>query len=71
MVSSYNFTFNDIALIIESRECDTADVNLEYAAEKAVIVQRIVVMSTAWKVSKYRLISGPYSVRILEKTDQK
>lgn len=47
MVSSYNFTFNDIVLIIESRECDTADVNLEYAAERAVIVQRIVLMSTA------------------------
>lgn len=24
MVSSYNFTFNDIVLIIESRECDAA-----------------------------------------------
>ena len=26
---------------------------------------------TAWKVSKYGVFSGPYSVRILENTDQK
>ena len=28
-------------------------------------------LDTAWKVSKYGVISGPYSVRIQENTDQK
>ena len=28
-------------------------------------------IDTAWKVSKYGIISGPYSVRMRENTDQK
>ena len=28
-------------------------------------------IDTAWKVSKYGIISGPYSVRMWENTDQK